>query len=83
MNMTIPSFPTYRKYTGINVWFKIIDEKNFIEVKQVGVRFLSHEVHALQYPEMVFIQDMLSCLEERWIETTAAEFNQAFAQAIT
>ncbi len=79
--MTTSSFPTYRKYTGINVWFKIVDDKNFTEIKKIGSRFLVQEVEASQYPEMVLIQDMLSCLEGRWEEDDEKEFDQVFIAA--
>ncbi|NOQ72623.1 MAG: hypothetical protein GQ574_11505 [Crocinitomix sp.] len=70
-------FPVYRKYVGINVWFMILNEKNFIEIKQVGNRFVREEVVANQYPEMVLIKDMLVCHENRWEITTEAEFESA------
>ncbi|MFT5823532.1 MAG: hypothetical protein ACI8ZM_004794 [Crocinitomix sp.] len=67
-------FPVYRKYVGINVWFMIMDEKSFIEIKQIGKRFLRETIVANQYPEMVLIQDMLACHENRWEKTTATAF---------
>jgi hypothetical protein len=59
-------FPIYRKYKGINVWFKVIDSRNFIEIKQIGSKFVRHEVEALQYPEMILIQDIINCMDGRW-----------------
>jgi hypothetical protein len=60
------SFPAYRKYKGINVWFKVIDARHFIEIKQIGSKFVRHEVEALQYPEMMLIQDIVNCADDRW-----------------
>lgn len=59
-------FPIYRKYAGIKVWFKIIDERNFIEIKQIGAKFIQHEVRAEQYPEIQRIKDMIECLDGHW-----------------
>ena len=59
-------YPAYRKYTGIDVWFKITSDRHFIELKKMGQRWIKHEVVAEQYPEIVFIQDMLSMLDGRW-----------------
>jgi hypothetical protein len=74
------TFPAYRKYVGIPVWFKILTERKFIEVKKVGNRFVLHEVDANQYPEMVLIKDMLLCHEGRWEESDSASFNTAYSQ---
>jgi len=62
----VRSYPVYRKYTGINVWFKILSDRQFEEIKQIGTKFIKHIVVAEQYPEMVLIQDMLNCHEDRW-----------------
>ncbi|WP_070137002.1 hypothetical protein [Crocinitomix algicola] len=59
-------YPIYRKYVGVNVWFKIINNREFIELKKVGQRLVVEHVKALQYPEMLRIQDMIECTEGRW-----------------
>lgn len=66
MHLTEFIFPTYRQYKGIPVWFMVISNREFVEIKQVGSRFVSHTVNAEQYPEMLFIQDMLFCRDDRW-----------------
>ncbi|MDG1914837.1 MAG: hypothetical protein P8I55_09650 [Crocinitomix sp.] len=80
MNDKELGFPVYRKYVGINVWFKILDEKVFIEIKQMGNRFLRQEVVANQYPEMVLIQDMIACHENRWEKMSESEFENTNKQ---
>lgn len=70
------AFPIYRKFVGINVWFKIIDDKNFMELKQLGTKFLLHEVKAVQYPEMILIKDMIECLDGRWEEVKPDFFEE-------
>lgn len=59
-------FPAYRKYKGINVWFKVIDARHFIEIKQIGSKFVRHEVEAVQFPELMLIQDIVNCADDRW-----------------
>lgn len=70
------NFPIYRKYKGINVWFKIIDDRNFIELKQIGDKFIIHHIEAKQYPEICLIQDLINCAEGRWVETNGDFFEQ-------
>jgi hypothetical protein len=54
-------FPQYRRYSNNSSYFKIVDERNFIELQFVGEKVLQHHIHALQYPEMLRIQEMLDC----------------------
>jgi len=75
MNEKELAFPIYRKYVGINTWFKIEDEKNFIEVKQLGKKYIMHQLEATQYPEMSLIQDMIACYENRWEVIEEDAFN--------
>lgn len=62
------NYPIYRKYAGIDTWFKITDPKHFIEIKKIGNRFLISEVEAIQFPELLFIKDMIALHEQRWEE---------------
>lgn len=77
------NYPLYRKYSGIDVWFKITDETHFIEIKKMGGRLLVSEIEAVQFPEKIFIQDMIAFHESRWeeaeqdvVEKLLAESNQ-------
>ncbi len=54
-------FPIYRKSSNNRNWYKILDERHFVEIQKVGERYFSFEVKAKQYPEMLRIQDMLNC----------------------
>jgi hypothetical protein len=53
-------FPQYRRYTTGSSYFKIVDERNFIEVQFVGDKVVLYKVTAHQYPEILRIQDMLN-----------------------
>ena len=59
-------FPQYRKYKNIETYFKIISEKKFEELSLFGSKFVKHSIEAKQYPEMLRIKDMLSCVEGTW-----------------
>jgi hypothetical protein len=74
------NFPTYRKFVGINVWFKIENDRKFIEIKQIGSKFILHTVEAEQYPEILLISDMLACLDGRWEIIEELEFKIVFDQ---
>ncbi len=67
-------FPIYRKSSNDRNWYKIIDEKHFIEVQKVGERYFSFEIEAQQYPELLRIQDMINC-EEGFEESNSHSFD--------
>jgi hypothetical protein len=52
-------FPQYRRYKNGHSYFKILSLTEFEEIKIVGKRHIRHHVVAKQYPEMVFIRDLL------------------------
>ena len=76
MKSTVKDFPIYRKYVGVETHFKILNEKEFIEIKRVGKQFVKHHVVAIQFPEMQFIKDMIDCYEGRWEEDREVVFNE-------
>lgn len=73
-------FPIFRKYKGIEVWFKIESLTNFTEVKMIGNRIILTEINAKIYPEMQFINDMINCYENRWEEIEKADYLKAIEQ---
>ena len=73
-------FPIFRKYKGIEVWFKIESLTNFTEVKMIGNRIILTEIKAKIYPEMQFINDMINCYENRWEEIEKADYLKAIEQ---
>jgi hypothetical protein len=79
--MKVDEFPSYRKYVGVDVWFKIISDRKFIEVKKIGDKYIIHQVEAFQYPEMIFIQDMLKKSENRWENASAELIEELITQA--
>jgi len=53
-------FPQYRKMDGFQRFYRITGEKHFTEVYLLNGQRVTHEVTAVQYPEMLRIQDMLN-----------------------
>lgn len=74
-------FPIYRKYNGIDVWFKILSPTQFIEYKRMGRKLLTDHITAKIFPEKQFIQDMILFHENRWIETNQIELDAFTANA--
>jgi len=62
------TYPIYRKYKGIDVWFKIDSETEFTEYKKMGNKLLKDTIIAKIFPEKQFIQDMINLYEGRWVE---------------
>lgn len=60
------NYPIYRKFKGIEVWFKITSDVSFIEIKRMGTKMLISKVEAVQFPEKLLIQDMIALHENRW-----------------
>ena len=52
-------FPQYRRYSTGSSYFKIVDERNFVELQFVGKKVFIHQIKATQYPEMLRIKDMM------------------------
>lgn len=57
------NFPVYRKYTNNQSYFIITDENSWTEFKKVGSKYLKFEFIATQFPEKLFIKDLLELME--------------------
>lgn len=62
------SFPQYRKYEGIDTWYKITGLDSFEEIVKMGEKYLHHTINATIYPEKLRILDMLECKDGLWVE---------------
>lgn len=74
-------FPVYRKYINNSSFFKIENEKHFIELQLVGQQYFIHQIEAKQYPEMLRIQDMVKNEAGLWLEIEESEFQLHFEKA--
>lgn len=61
MNSSLESmkYPQYRRYKNGLSYFKILSPVMFEEIKVVGSKRIVYSVEAKQYPEKIFINDLL------------------------
>ena len=52
-------FPVYRKYKNNKSYFKILSFKLFEEIQVIGSKKIVKQIEAIQFPELVFIRDLL------------------------
>ena len=67
-------FPEYRKLGNDRAYYKIVDERNFIEIQVLGRKIIKYEFTAEKYPEILRIQDMLNC-DQGFEMSSESEFN--------
>ncbi len=55
------TYPVFRKLDGFERFYKITDDRNFLEAyrSQGVIKYLA--VKAVQFPEILRIQDMIEC----------------------
>lgn len=74
-------FPIYRKYKNNKSYFKIINPRLFEEVQALGNKRIIRITEAKQFPEIVFISDLISNYEAMASEITAGEY-EAFKEPL-
>jgi hypothetical protein len=67
-------FPMYRKYNNNKRFYKIINTKEFEEVEIIGTKRVVNHIKATQYPEFVFINDLIKNYSGFAIEITETEY---------
>lgn len=60
MSNKVNDFPQYRMIKERKVYYKIISDKEFIEISWIGDKQLTYKIEAKQYPEMLRIMDMIN-----------------------
>lgn len=68
-------FPQYRKLSNDKVFYRIIDERNFDEIQIIGTKAQLRHVEAVQYPEILRIQDMLNYEITGFLASNETEFS--------
>jgi hypothetical protein len=53
-------FPQYRKLPNGKSFYKILDDRSFLELQKMGSRWWLYMVEAKQYPEVLKIMDMIA-----------------------
>ncbi len=69
-------FPVYRKYKNNKSYFKIIHFKLFEEVQIIGTKKIVKQIEANQFPEIVFIRDLIFDYHQMADEITENEYNR-------
>jgi transglutaminase/protease-like cytokinesis protein 3 len=73
------NYPIYRKLINNKVFYKIIDSKNFEEIKCIGSKVKHSKTKAEQYPELLLIQDLIAT-NEFYITSSQEEWNTWFSK---
>jgi hypothetical protein len=74
-NLEIITFPQYRMYLNAKSYFKILSPINFEEKLIVGKKTLVKTCIAEQYPEKLFIRDLLVNFSHMAKEITEETYN--------
>lgn len=65
----------YRKYKNGKNFFKILSPDEFEELQVVGSKVVRKRTKAVQYPELLFIQDLLLNFEKIAEDASPEEFD--------
>lgn len=70
-------FPIFRKLSGFDRFYKITDDRHFIEATRVKCKVKLQFIEATQYPEILRIKDMIEC-QFNYVEMSTEEIQQIF-----
>lgn len=76
MSNKFTDFPQFRALSNDKVFYKITDDKHFIEIQIIGSKAQIFETAAEQYPEMLKIQDMINLGFEGYKVISEERFNE-------
>ncbi|HWY37408.1 MAG TPA: hypothetical protein VNY73_02545 [Bacteroidia bacterium] len=68
-------FPQYRRYKNGLSYFKILSLTEFEEIQVIGTKRILNRVTAGQYPEKVFVHDMLFKYVDFAVEIKKEEYD--------
>ncbi len=68
-------YPVYRKYSNAKSYFKVENEREFIQLQLIGKRVMKQVVHAKQYPEMLLVQSLIHMDEPHIVLSSKEEFD--------
>ena len=70
-------FPQYRKLSNGKVFYKIIGNREFYEIQLLGESMQVYKIHAVQYPEILKIQDLLNLNFVGYVESSEEEYEES------
>ncbi|MFN5183111.1 MAG: hypothetical protein ACK5D5_08840 [Bacteroidota bacterium] len=68
------AFPQFRKYKNDKSYFKILSMETFEEKYFIGKKMMKREFTAVQYPEKLFVRDLLFNYGEIGLKITQEEY---------
>ena len=68
-------FPIYRKSKDLKNYYKILNEREFIQLKIIGTKIRKYHYNVDKYPEIIMIKDMIDCENEFYVISQEIEFN--------
>lgn len=72
----VERWPQYRRMVDGRHYYKVLSPGHFQEIQGVGSHWVMHEVVATAYPEMLRVQEMLQCLEGRYVRVNESEWSE-------
>ena len=67
-------YPIYRKLSNNRSFYKVVDSKNFEEIQIIGTKRRYQLIEAKQYPELLFIQDLISMIHPGMLNSAESEW---------
>ena len=74
MNDKDIDFPQFRKLSNDKVFYKVVSSREFIEIQLIGSVAKIHQIKAIQYPEILKIQDLLDLENEFYVVILKEEY---------
>ncbi len=68
-------FPLFRKYNGIETYFKVKSDTSFQELKISDSFYSLNDFEVVNHFDRLFIQDIIQQHEGRWLVTDENQYN--------
>jgi hypothetical protein len=69
-------FPQYRKYSNNKNYFRIVSASEFEEIQVIGSKHIKRQVTATQFPEKLFITDLLLLNSPDMVKIDEGEYQE-------
>ena len=67
-------YPIYRKLSNNQSFYKVVDSKSFEEIQIIGTKRRHQLIEAKQYPEILFVLDLIQINHAGIIESSEKEW---------
>jgi hypothetical protein len=74
-------FPLYRRYSGVTIWFEILSESAFRELRVMPMAYSFSLFEAAILPDRNYIHDLIHCSQPGIISVDPHEFFEALEHA--